>query len=121
MLTSEVAKAILKQVDMEFQSERQYIAMEYYFKSLDLNSYAKLFNDYALEERRHAYKMLDFLDEWNYSTAIGTVPKVQTSFESPKNVFEVAYKHEQAVTKSISDIIKTARELKDNVAIQFLD
>ena len=27
MLTSEVAKAILKQVDMEFQSERQYIAM----------------------------------------------------------------------------------------------
>lgn len=121
MLSSEVAKALLKQVDLEFQSERQYIAMEFYFRSLDLNHYAELFNDYALEERKHAYKILKFLDDWNYPTAIGTVGKVQTAFESPKNVFEVAYKHEQFITKSLKDIIVLARETKDNVAIQFLD
>lgn len=121
MLTSEVAKALLKQVDEEFKSERHYIAMEYYFKSLDLNGYAKLFHEYALEERKHAYKILDFLDDWNYPTNISSLGEVTTSFENPKHVFEVAYKHEQYITKCLKDILTIARENKDNVAIQFLD
>lgn len=121
MLSSEVAKALLKQVDLEFQSERQYIAMEFFFKSLDLNHYAKLFNDYAMEERNHAFKILNFLDDWNYPTNIGTIGKVETSFESPRDVFEKAYKHEQFITKSLKDILVIARETKDNIAIQFLD
>lgn len=121
MLSNEVAKAILKQVDEEFKSERQYIAMEYYFKSLDLNSYGKLFHEYALEERKHAYMMLEFLDEWNHSTAVGSIGEIKTSFNSPKHVFEVAYKHEQFITKSINDILILARDKKDNIAIQFLD
>lgn len=121
MLSSEVAKALLQQVDLEFQSERQYIAMEFYFKSLDLNNYAKLFNEYAMEERNHAFKILNFLDDWNYPTNIGTVGKVQTSFENPKDVFEKAYKHEQFITKSLKNVLAIARETKDNIAIQFLD
>lgn len=121
MLSNEVAKAILKQVDEEFKSERHYIAMEYYFKSLDLNGYAKLFHEYALEERKHAYMMLEFLDEWNHSTAIGSLESVNTSFDSPKHVFELAYAHEKFITKSINDILTLARNKKDNVAIQFLD
>ena len=121
MLTSEVAKALLKQVDEEFKSERHYIAMEYYFKSLDLNGYAKLFNDYAMEERNHAYKILNFLDDWNHATNIGPIGEVKTSFDSPKNVFEVAYEHEKFITKSLNDVLTLARNKKDNVAIQFLD
>ena len=62
MISKKVAEELLKQANREFLSERLYIAMEYYFKSLDLNGYARLFNDYALEERTHAYKMLEFLD-----------------------------------------------------------
>ena len=121
MLTNEVAKALLKQVDEEFKSERHYIAMEYYFRSLDLNGYAKLFHEYALEERRHAYKILNFLDDWNYPTNISSLGEVQTSFESPKHVFEVAYKHEKYITKCLNDILIIARNKKDNVAVQFLD
>lgn len=121
MLTNEVAKALLKQVDEEFKSERHYIAMEYYFRSLDLNGYAKLFHEYALEERRHAYKILNFLDDWNYPTNISSLGEVQTSFESPKHVFEVAYKHEKYITKCLNDVLTIARNKKDNIAIQFLD
>ena len=121
MLSNEVAKALLIQVDEEFKSERFYIAMEQYFKRLDLNGYAKLFHEYALEERKHAYMMLDFLDEWNHSTAIGPLKAVKTDFKDPKDVFECAYKHEQYVTKCILNILDLAREKKDNVAIQFLD
>ena len=121
MLSNEVAKALLIQANEEFKSERQYIAMEMYFKSLDLNGYAKLFNEYAKEEREHAYKILDFLDEWNHSTTLGPIKEVITDFKDPKNVFEVAYQHEQAVTKSILDIMTLARNKKDNTGIQFLD
>lgn len=121
MLSNEVAKALLKQVDEEFKSERQYIAMEYYFKSLDLNGYSKLFHEYALEERKHAYKMLNFLDDWNHPTLIGQIDNVKTDFSSPKNVFEIAYEHEKFITKSINDILIIARDKKDNIAIQFLD
>ena len=65
MINKNIAKQILKQVHEEFFSERIYIAMEMYFKRLDLNGYADLFHKYALEERGHAYDMLEFLDEWN--------------------------------------------------------
>lgn len=121
MISKKVAEELLKQVNREFLSERLYIAMEYYFKSLDLNGYAKLFNDYALEERNHAYKMLEFLDEHNCSTTISGIEDVLTSYTSPKDVFEKAYAHEIQVTKWITDIYKLAIKEGDIASQQFLD
>lgn len=121
MISKRVAAEILKQVDREFMSERMYIAMEYYFKTLDLNSYAELFRQYALEERTHAYKMLEFLDTHNCPTNIGEIESVPTKYDSPKNVFEKAYAHEIQVTKWITDIYNIAIEEKDVVSQQFLD
>lgn len=121
MISKKVAEELLKQVNREFLSERLYIAMEYYFKSLDLNGYARLFNDYALEERNHAYKMLEFLDEHNCSTIISGIEDVLTSYTSPKDVFEKAYAHEIQVTKWITDIYKLAIKEGDIASQQFLD
>lgn len=121
MISKKVAEELLKQVNREFLSERLYIAMEYYFKSLDLNGYARLFNDYALEERNHAYKMLEFLDEHNCSTTISGIEDVLTSYASPKDVFEKAYAHEIQVTKWITDIYKLAIKEGDIASQQFLD
>lgn len=121
MISKKVAEEILKQVDREFLSERLYIAMEYYFKNLDLNGYANLFNDYAKEERNHAYKMLEFLDEHNCSTKISNIPEVQTMYSSPKDVFEKAHTHEIQVTKWITDIYNLAIKEEDIASQQFLD
>lgn len=121
MISKKVAEELLKQANREFLSERLYIAMEYYFKSLDLNGYARLFNDYALEERKHAYKMLDFLDEHNCSTKISGIENVLTTYSSPKDVFEKAYAHELQVTKWITDIYKLAIKEGDIASQQFLD
>lgn len=121
MISKKVADMILVQANKEFISERLYIAMEYYFKSLDLNNYANLFNGYALEERAHAYKMLEFLDEHNCSTKISGLEEVQTTFSGPKDVFEKAYAHEVQVTKAITDIYKTAIKENDIASQQFLD
>lgn len=121
MISKKVAEELLKQVNREFLSERLYIAMEYYFKSLDLNGYARLFNDYALEERNHAYKMLEFLDEHNCSTTISGIEDVLTSYASPKDVFEKAYAHEIQVTKWITDIYKLSIKEGDIASQQFLD
>lgn len=121
MLSKKVADMILVQANKEFYSERLYIAMEFYFKSLDLNNYARLFKDYAEEEKRHAYIMLDFLDEHNCCTDISAVESVLTKYSSPKDVFEKAYAHEVQVTKAITDIYKTAIKEGDIAAQQFLD
>lgn len=121
MISKKVAEELLKQANREFLSERLYIAMEYYFKSLDLNGYARLFNNYALEERTHAYKMLDFLDEHNCSTKISGIENVLTTYSSPKDVFEKAYAHELQVTKWITDIYKLAIKEGDIASQQFLD
>lgn len=121
MISRKVAEELLKQANREFLSERLYIAMEYYFKSLDLNGYAKLFNEYALEERTHAYKILEFLDEHNCSTKISGLEEVLTTYSSPKDVFEKAYSHEIQVTKWITDIYKLAIKEGDIASQQFLD
>lgn len=121
MISRKVAEELLKQVDKEFFSERFYIAVEYYFKSLDLNGYAKLFNAYASEERSHAYKILEFLDEHNCSTKVSSIDSVPTLYSSPKDVFEKTYAHEIQVTKWITDIYKLAIKEEDIASQQFLD
>ena len=122
MINKNIAKQILKQVHEEFFSERIYIAMEMYFKRLDLNGYADLFHKYALEERNHAYDMLAFLDDWNCDTSIHLeTKKIPNDYTSPMNVFEVAYAHEKYVTKSIMDIYKNAIKEGDIVSQQFLN
>lgn len=121
MISKKVAEEILKQANREFYSERLYIAMEYYFKSLDFNSYAKLFHEYALEERSHAYKMLEFLDDYNCSTKLSSIDDVLTTYTSPKDVFEKAYIHELKVTKWITDIYKLAVKEGDVTSQKFLD
>ena len=122
MISKNIAKQILKQVQEEFVSETIYIAMEMYFKRLDLNGYANLFHEYALEERSHAYDMLAFLDDWNCPTNIAREAReIPNNFTSPVNVFEVALAHEKFITKSIMDIYKNAIKENDIVSQEFLN
>lgn len=122
MINQDIAKQILKQVHFEFQSERQYIAMEMYFRKLDLDGYAKLFHEYALEERRHAFDMLSFLDDWSCDTTIlSEKQEIVNNFESPLHVFEVALAHEKKVTASIVNIHKNAHKSEDFISVEFLN
>ena len=122
MINSKIAQQILKQVHEEFISERIYVSMEMYFRKLDLNGYADLFHDYALEERKHAFDMLNFLDDWNAPTTIShEAREIKNDFASPKNVFERALAHEKFITKSIMDIYKNALKEEDVVSVEFLD
>lgn len=122
MISQKIAKQILQQVHFEFQSERQYIAMEMYFRKLDLDGYANLFHEYALEERRHAFDMLSFLDDWNGDTTITAEKQdIVNDFKSPEHVFEVALAHEKKVTAAIVAIHKNAHEEKDFVSVEFLN
>ena len=122
MISKNIAKQILRQVHEEFANERIYIAMEMYFRRLDLNGYADLFHDYALEEREHGYDMLAFLDDWGCDTTIRLDAKdIPNNFTSPMNVFEVAYAQEKITTKCISDIYKNAIKEGDIISQDFLD
>lgn len=122
MVNKNIAQQILKQVNEEFISEKIYVAMEMYFKKLDLNGYAKLFHEYALEEREHAFDMLTFLDDWNCDTSITiTATDIPNDYSSPMNVFEKAYAHEKYITKCIMDICNNAIKEGDIVSKQFLD
>lgn len=122
MIHEEVAKMILDQVHFEFESERQYIAMEYYFRKYDLNGYGNLFRDYALEERKHAYGMLEFLDDWNCPIEI-KMPEheIENTFKSPLDAFEKALQHEKEITAAILNICNKAVEVNDLISKEFLD
>ena len=122
MINKEIGKQILDQVHFEFQSERQYIAMEYYFRKLDLNGYADLFHEYALEERRHGYDMLAFLDDWNYPIIINmNKQEIINAFDSPMDVFEKALQHEKEITAAIVKICNNAVKSGDVISKEFLN
>lgn len=122
MINKEIGKQILEQVHFEFQSERQYIAMEYYFRKLDLNGYADLFHEYAIEERHHGYDMLNFLDDWNYPIIINMDKRdIINAFTSPEDVFEKALEHEKEITAAIVKICDNAVKAKDVVSKEFMD
>lgn len=122
MINKEIGKQILEQVHFEFQSERQYIAMEYYFRKLDLNGYADLFHEYAIEERHHGYDMLNFLDDWNYPIIINMDKRdIINAFTSPEDVFEKALEHEKEITAAIVKICDNAVKAKDVISKEFMD
>ncbi len=120
MIPERLRSKLNEQIKHEFYSAHYYLAMAAYCKGEALDGFANFFVVQADEERFHAMKFFNFIDE------LGEVPEI-TGFEDPKTdfksleeVFELALEHEQLVTKLIYDIMAVAQEEKHYPTISFL-
>jgi ferritin len=113
-------EALNAQVNAELYSAYLYLSMESYFKSLNLNGFANWMRVQTQEEIVHATKIYDFINARTGRVILKAIEGPPTTWDSPRAVFEAAYKHEQKVTGLINDLVNLAIKEKDHATNTFL-
>ncbi|MGH3524607.1 MAG: ferritin [Mycobacterium sp.] len=109
-----------EQIDNEFTTAQQYIAMAVYFDDADLRQLAKHFYRQAVEERNHAMMLVQYLLDRDVRVEISGVDGVRNQFDTPRDALALALDQERAVTEQISRLAAAARDEGDYLGEQFM-
>ena len=121
MLSASMQDSFNEQIKNEFYSAYIYLSMAAFFDDANLPGMAGWMRVQAREEAVHAIKIFDHLLDRGARVKLRGISQPPVDFASPLDVFEQAYKHEQAVTKAIHDLYAKAVQEKDFASSVFLD
>ena len=121
MISKKLQNAINKQINKELYSEYLYLSMAAYLESIGLEGFANFFKVQVQEERFHTMKFFDYVNERGGRVILEAIDCPQVEFKSPVEIFEIAYKHEQYVTKLINELMEVAIKENDHAARSFLN
>ena len=116
MLSKAVQDAINEQVKDELYSAYLYLSMEAYFEAMSLPGFAAWMRAQSQEEVAHAMKLFDFINERGGRVELQAIEQPPVDFDSPRDVFEMTYEHEQKVTALIHNLYEVALEENDYAA-----
>lgn len=116
----EVMDLLNNQIAMEMQASAKYLAMASWCDQRELLNSKSLFYKQAEEEREHAMKIFEFINDNGGASLSPTVDNVTNEFESLRSIYETALEQEIKVTESIFNIFKNARKESDYVTEIFL-
>lgn len=119
-MNDKIREAFNKQINEELFSSYLYLAMSAYFESINLPGFAQWMRCQSQEELVHAMKFYNFINERGGTVVLTAIDGPPASWESPQNVFEEAYKHEQKITGMINDLVDLAIREKDHASNNFL-
>lgn len=120
MLKPEMEEALGAQINAEQYSAYLYLSMATYFDSVNLPGFANWMRIQVLEETSHADKLIDFVAERGGRVRLAPIEGPPTDWESPLQVFEQVYEHEQHVTELINKLVDLSREHSDHATDNFL-
>ncbi|MCI6609378.1 MAG: ferritin [Ezakiella sp.] len=121
MISKRLADKINEQLNFELESGYIYKGMEAFFGNEGLTGFQHFMKLQAEEEYAHHDKFANFLYETGNKVEYTAIPEVKNEYKCPKEVMQVAYEHEQEVTKRIKELYEIALEEKDYVALTTLD
>ncbi len=120
MLSERINKLINEQIQKEFYSAYLYLGMEAYFSNLNLDGFANFFRIQVQEERDHAMKFFDYINQKGGTVELLQINAPDAKFESAEEIFAMTLNHEQFVTQSIYNIVNAAMDEKDHATNTFL-
>ncbi|GAB1855223.1 ferritin [Flavobacteriaceae bacterium MHTCC 0001] len=116
----EVMDMLNNQIAMEMKASASYLAMASWCDQRELLNSKAFFYKQAEEEREHAMKIFEFINDNGGAAVSPNVTNVNNDFESLRGVYETGLEQEIAVTESIFNIFKTARKEGDLITEVFL-
>ena len=120
LISPELAKAFNKQIGHEFGASLQYIAIAAHFSKRSLMLLAKLFEEQAEEEKRHAMKFVKYVQDTSGGLHIPAIPSPKASFASAEDAVQAALNWEKEVTRQITALMAQANKENDYLAQSFL-
>ncbi|MBI9092010.1 MAG: ferritin [Desulfobacterium sp.] len=121
MISQKLQDAINEQINKELFSEYYYLSMASYLSSVGLSGFENFFLVQVEEERFHAMKMYNFVNERGGRVLFKAIDAPKTAFKSSLEVFDLAYQHEQFVSQSINELMDLAIAENDHAARSFLN
>lgn len=113
MLSKKLQDALNAQIQVEMASSYTYLAMAAWFESQNMSGQAKWMRKQADEERAHAMKIFDFVNDRDGTVVLQAMPKPAATFASVQDAWKKALAHEQKVSKSINALYELATKEKD--------
>ena len=121
MLSDKLLKAMNEQMKAEFYSAHLYLSMAAYCADEDLDGFENFFIAQGEEERFHAMKFYNFINETGGRAVVYGLEDPQADFKSIEDLFATSLDHEKKVTALISAIMDIAQDERNYAAISFLN
>ena len=120
MLSKNLLTKLNEQITHEFYSAHYYLAMAAFFKKEELDGFANFFIVQAEEERFHAMKFFEFINDQGEEAIITGFKDPRREFKSAEEIFSLALEHEKLVSSLINELMHIAQEEKHYPSISFL-
>ena len=113
MIGTAMQDAMNEQINKELFSAYLYLSMAAYFENKNLRGFANWMRVQAGEEREHAMKFFDFIQETGGRVLLKGIDAPKTDWSSSLEVAEEVAAHEAKVTASIYALYELALQEKD--------
>jgi len=108
MIKPVIEEAINSQINKEIYSAYLYLSMAAYFHGRNLEGFANWMEVQTQEEMMHAKKFYDYLINRGGKVKLMPIEGPKTAWDSPDQIFDETYRHEQFVTESINKLMDLA-------------
>ena len=120
MLSETLHNALNDQMNFEFYLAHTYLAMAAYCTSENYDGFANFFLVQAEEERFHAMKFYNFINDLGYRATIQGFESPENNFSSVLEAFKTALLHEKEVTRRIYELSDIALDEREHATMAFL-
>ncbi|MBK1832257.1 ferritin [Verrucomicrobiaceae bacterium R5-34] len=114
MIHEELEAAINEQINQELTASYNYLGMSTYFDVENLDGFANWMMMQSDEEKVHAMRLLQYLQDRGGKVVLNTIPSPETGYSNPLQVFKKALDTEIENTRSINKLYELALKLNDH-------
>ncbi|MDG1037534.1 MAG: ferritin [Polaribacter sp.] len=119
-ISADVMDLLNDQIALEMHASASYLAMASWCDQRSLLNSKAFFYKQAEEERGHAMKIFEFINEAGGASISPAIPSVNNDFEGLREIYEASLDQEIQVTQSIYKCFKKARSVDDFASEVFL-
>lgn len=119
-MNEKIQDAFNEQLNAELYSSYLYLSMANYFAAENLDGMAAWMRIQTDEERIHAMKFLDQINERGGRVVLKQIDEPKIEWASPLEAFEEAYGHEQLISSKVNALVDLANAESDHAANAFL-
>jgi ferritin len=120
MISKHLEKALQEQIEKESYSSAFYLSMASWMDQEGYEGTALFLYRQSDEERMHMLKIFHFINEHDGHAMVPSVDQPPAKFKDYHTCFKLVLEQEQAVTRSIHELVTLSIKEKDHAANNFL-
>ncbi|UTJ07528.1 ferritin [Arcobacter roscoffensis] len=120
MISKELQKALIEQLNKEYHSAYIYLGMSAYCSKEGFNGASNWFLIQYQEEVAHGMKLFKYLEDQDVEIKLPKIDAVDVDYKSLLDVFKKSLSHEQKMTKNLNNLSDLAMKEKDHATYNLL-